>query len=78
MSGTDSEAACRRGRDLPNDSASAALIPLWRLPIFGDKIREAPAFLVPRLTEMANELSGTDVTAVSTMSARMRWLPSRQ
>ncbi len=43
------------------DSVAAELIPLWRLPIFRDKIRRVPAFLVPRLTEMANELPGTDL-----------------
>jgi len=46
-------------RDQQEDSGAAELIPLWRLPIFGDKIRQVPAFLVPRLTEMANELPNT-------------------
>ena len=60
MAGTDSEATGRSG-DQHYDSVAAELIPLWRLPIFGDKIRQVPAFLVPRLTEMANELPGTDL-----------------
>ncbi len=61
MADTDSEAASTRGRDQPNDSVASELIPLWRLPIFGDKIRQVPAFLVHRLTQMANELPGTDL-----------------
>ena len=46
-------------RDQQEDSGAAELIPLWRLPIFGDRIPQVPAFLVPRLTEMANELPNT-------------------
>ena len=60
MADMDGGAASAHGRDLPDDSAAAELIPLWCLPIFGDKIRQVPGFLVPRLTEMANELPGTD------------------
>lgn len=40
---------------------SAEDIPKWRLPIFGYKIGRVPAFLVPRLTEMAKDLPGTDL-----------------
>ena len=60
MADTDSEAANTRG-DQHHCAASTELIPVWRLPIFGDKIHRTPAFLVPRLTEMANELPGTDL-----------------
>jgi hypothetical protein len=57
---TDSEATSATG-DQHDDSTALELIPLWRLPIFGDKIRQVPAFLVPKLTEMANELPDTDL-----------------
>src|SRR5258708_29157997 len=61
MPDTDSEAASTRGRDRPNASGEAELIQMWRFPNFGDKTRRVPAFMVPRLTEMANELPGTDL-----------------
>ncbi len=33
----------------------------WRTPVLGVKLRQVPAFLPPRLAEMATELPDTDV-----------------
>ena len=60
MADPDGEEASTNG-DEHHYATSAELIPVWRLPIFGDKIHRPPAFLVPRLTAMANELPGTDL-----------------
>jgi len=34
---------------------------LWRTPVFGIKLERVPAFLVPRLAEMASEVPATDL-----------------
>jgi hypothetical protein len=43
----------------PPDRADVAtdVISLWRLPVFGHKLQNVPAFLVPTLSRMATQLA---------------------
>jgi len=47
------------GRVGPGESAD--LVRFWRAPVFGVKLQQVPAFLLPRLAEMASEVPDTDV-----------------
>jgi hypothetical protein len=40
-------------------SGAPELIKFWRSPVFGEKFSDIPAFLLPRLAEMATEVPDT-------------------
>jgi hypothetical protein len=40
-------------------TATPDVISLWRLPVFGHKLRNMPAFLVPTLSNMATQVPDT-------------------
>ena len=50
--------------DLPEQAETEGVpdvIHFWRTPVFGIKLQRVPAFLLPRLAEMAAEVPDTDL-----------------
>jgi hypothetical protein len=45
--------------ELAEAEGPRALIRFWRSPVFGEKFRNVPVFLLPRLSEMAGEVPDT-------------------
>jgi hypothetical protein len=45
---------------LAEPEGAPEMIKFWRSPVFGQKFSNVPAFLLPRLAEMANEVPGTE------------------
>jgi hypothetical protein len=51
--------AARSGAAKSTDASD--VIPFWRLPIFGHKLRQVPTFLVPALSTIATQIPDTDL-----------------
>jgi hypothetical protein len=44
-----------------DEAADQGLIKFWRTPVFNLKLQQVPAFLIPRLSEMAAEVPDTEL-----------------
>jgi hypothetical protein len=47
--------------ELADTEGAPEVIPFWRTPVFKIKLYRVPAFLLPRLAEMAQEVPATDL-----------------